>query len=459
MGLSTRHLEAWENVRSTLKSDFGDATFSSWIAPLKINSVEKGQVTIAAPNRYLCDRVQTNYGAKIRDAWREKDPTISRVAYRVVDIAPTDAEEAVGDVEAELGVARPKSGGGEVESIPLDTRFTFEKFVVGRPNEFAYSAARRVAEDAGTPFSPLFVYGNPGLGKTHLLHAIAWRRKELFPDQRIMFISAETFLVEFLSALQSQRMRAFKDSLRNVDMLIIDDVHWIFGKTRTQEEFFHTFNALCERQRQIVLSAEHGPTELHGLSDRLRSRLGWGLVADLHPTDVELRRGILEKKAEAAIERTPGLKIDPKVLDFLANRVLSDVRTLEGALNKLFAIATMAGCPVTIEMAQRELQELLRHSDRKVSVEEIQRKVADHFDIRLCDMTSKRRMRAVARPRQVAMYLAKQLTQKSLPEIGQRFGNRDHTTVMHAIKRITALRETDSAFDDDVELLRRALEG
>lgn len=470
MTLNTQHQEYWEAVKSTLKSDVGETSYSNLIAPLAFNSFNDGLVTLEAPSRYICDRVQRNFGIKIREVWRELDPDVRRVMYKVGDSAAhidalddeTDPhEEEVAELRARgEGESTPAIVGDfdDITRLDLDERFTFDKFVVGRPNEFAFSAAKRLAEDPHAPYNPLFLHGNSGLGKTHLLTAIARRRKELFPHHKVIMISAETFLVEFLEALRERKTGAFKEILRAADLLIVDDVQEIFGKTHTQEEFFHTFNALIERKRQIVMSAERSPTELDGLTARLRSRLGWGLVADLHPTDYELRRSILDAKVEAGLAATPGVKIDPKVLNFLAHRILSDVRTLEGALNRLFAIASMTGRPISIEMAQRELQSLLRHSDRKVSVDEIQRKVSDHFNIRMSDMYSARRARAVARPRQVAMYLCKELTQKSLPDIGKKFGNRDHTTVMHAIKRIKQLREVDSAFDDDIERLRRALE-
>jgi chromosomal replication initiator protein len=341
-------------------------------------------------------------------------------------------------------------------SAPLDARFTFDSFIVGKSNELAYAAARRVAEADTVPFNPLFLYGGVGLGKTHLMHAIAWHIRLRHPERRVIYLSAEKFMYQFIRALRFKDTMAFKQQFRSVDVLMIDDVQFIAGKDTTQEEFFHTFNALCDQNRQIVISGDRSPADLEGIEERMRSRLGWGLVADIHPTDYELRLSILQSKAERA---GAAKSIPPKVLEFLAHRITSNVRELEGALNRILAYSNLVGRPVTLESAQEVLQDLLRANDRRVTIEEIQKRVAEHFNIRLADMHSARRARAVARPRQIAMYLAKQLTSRSLPEIGRKFGGRDHTTVMHAVRKVEELRESDSAFAEDVDLLRRMLEG
>ena len=348
--------------------------------------------------------------------------------------------------------ARPEATAG------LDARFTFDSFVVGKPNEFAHACARRVAEQpASAGFNPLFLYGGVGLGKTHLMHAIAWelanRRGVSGRPATVAYMSAETFMYRFIAAIRSQSTIDFKLQLRSVDVLMIDDLQFLIGKDNTQEEFFHTFNALVDAGRQIVVSADKSPSDLSGLEDRLRTRLGCGMVADLHATTLELRISILEAKAARA-----GTAVPPRVLEFLAHKITANVRELEGALNRLVAHANLFNRPITLETTQEVLHDLLRAQDRRVSIEEIQKKVAEHWNIRLTDMSSARRARAVARPRQVAMYLAKQLTSRSLPEIGRRFGNRDHTTVMHAIARVTDLMKTDTTLAEDVELLRRMLE-
>jgi chromosomal replication initiator protein len=290
------------------------------------------------------------------------------------------------------------------------------------------------------------------------MHAINWRVKDLYPDCKVLYLSAEQFMYRFIQAIRHRSTMDFKEQFRSVDVLMVDDVQFIAGKDSTQEEFFHTFNALIDEGKQIVISGDRAPGEIDGLENRIKSRLQWGLVVDIHPTDYELRLGILQSKAEIALAKDPGIVLEPKVLEFLAHRISSNVRVLEGALTRLFAFATLVGREITLDMAQECLADLLRASDRKVTIEEIMRKVAEHYNLRMSDMTSARRARAVARPRQIAMYLAKTLTSKSLPEIGRRFGGRDHTTVMHAVKRVESLSETDSQIAEDVELLRRMLE-
>jgi chromosomal replication initiator protein len=302
--------------------------------------------------------------------------------------------------------------------------------------------------------NPLFLHGGVGLGKTHLMHAIAWQIRKTNPQRRVMYLSAEKFMYQFIRALRFKEAIAFKEQFRSVDVLMIDDVQFISGKDSTQEEFFHTFNALVDQNKQIVLSADKSPADLEGLEDRVRSRLGWGLVADIHPTTYELRLGILQSKAEKL-----GTPMPPKVLEFLAHRITNNVRVLEGALNRLFAFASLVGREITLELAQESLSDILRASDRKLTIEEIQRKVAEHYNIRLSDLIGPKRVRNIARPRQVAMYLAKQLTLRSLPEIGRRFGGRDHTTIMHGVRKIEELMATDSDLVDNLAMLRRALQG
>jgi chromosomal replication initiator protein len=340
---------------------------------------------------------------------------------------------------------------------PLDARFTFDSFIVGKPNEFAYACARRVAEKpASQGFNPLFLYGGVGLGKTHLMHAIAWELTQPTEPRALVtvaYMSAEKFMYRFIAAIRAKSTMEFKEQLRSVDVLMVDDLQFLIGKDATQEEFFHTFNALVDAGKQIVVSSDKSPSDLSGLEDRVRTRLGCGMVADLHATTFELRMSILEAKAARA-----GVPVPPKVMEFLSHKITSNVRELEGALNRLIAHANLFGRNITLDATQEVLHDILKAHDRRVTIEEIQRRVAEHYNIRLTDMASARRARAVARPRQVAMYLAKQLTSRSLPEIGRKFGNRDHTTVMHAVSRVGELMERDSAFSEDVELLRRMLE-
>ncbi len=447
----------WARVRGRLRAEYGEAAYKSWLKPLTLKNLDGGLVRLSAPTRFMRDWVVAHYLDRIRALWQAENPDVRTIDLLVESVRETADQAKLKAKHTSLTVSEPAEPELEVRqsfSAPLDPRYTFENFVVGKPNELAHAAARRVAESSTVPFNPLYLYSGVGLGKTHLMHAIAWHIRKRDPSRRVIYLSAEKFMYQFIRALRYKDTVAFKDQFRSVDVLMIDDVQFICGKDSTQEEFFHTFNALVDQNRQIVISADKSPSDLEGLEDRLKSRLGWGLVADIHPTSYELRLGILQAKAE-----TMGTLIPPKVNEFLAHKITSNVRELEGALNRIVAHATLIGRPITLETTQEVLHDLLRANDRRVTIEEIQKRVAEHFNIRISDMHSARRARAVARPRQVAMYLAKQLTARSLPEIGRKFGGRDHTTVMHAVRKVDELRATDSSFSDDVELLRRMLEG
>ena len=426
--------------------------------------IDGDEVTIHLPSGFMRDYVRNNYANKLNDLWQEEDCGIRRVDIRVgsvVTMARSEPAPLQAVAPPTPRPSEPKAENteeplyGREGATPLDQRFSFEQFVVGKPNEFAHACARRVAERPSSPgFNPLFLYGGVGLGKTHLMHAIGLElvRRD-GPAISVKYMSAEKFMYRFIAAIRSQSTMEFKGELRGVDVLMIDDLQFLIGKDNTQEEFFHTFNALVDAGKQIIVSADKSPSDLSGIEDRLRTRLGCGMVADLHATTYELRLSILESKAATASACVPS-----KVLEFLAHKITGNIRELEGSLNRLFAHADLVGRPITLESAQEVLHDVLKAHDRKVTVEDIQRKVAEHWSIRLTDMASARRARAVARPRQVAMYLCKQLTTRSLPEIGRRFGNRDHTTVMHAVSRVTELMEQDSEFQERVELLRRMLE-
>ncbi len=443
----------WARVRAKLRSEFGDAAYRSWLRNMTLQGVEAGRVKITVPTRFLRDWVAAHYADRIRALWNNENPDVAAIDVLVAGAAVPSSE--AGDPPAREVV---DAGDEKDVSAPLDPRFTFENFVVGKPNELAHAAARRVAEsqvgsNRSVPFNPLFLYGGVGLGKTHLMHAIAWYIRTHDPKRKVIYLSAEKFMYQFIRALRFKDTMAFKDQFRSVDVLMIDDVQFISGKDTTQEEFFHTFNALVDQNRQIVISADKSPTDLEGMEERMRSRLGWGLVADIHPTTYELRLGILQAKAERSKAPVP-----PKVLEFLAHRITSNVRELEGALTRIYAHTQFVGRELSLESSQEVLHDLLRANDRRVTIDEIQKRVAEHYNIRLADMHSARRARAVARPRQVAMYLCKQLTPRSLPEIGRKFGGRDHTTVMHAVRKIEELRTSDRTMAEDIELLRRMLE-
>ncbi|WP_093249943.1 chromosomal replication initiator protein DnaA [Rubrimonas cliftonensis] len=459
---------AWRTACDSLRAKLSPAAHARWVTPLRLVAVEDGVARISAPTRFIADYVTRTYADHIAVALRAARMPIERVAVaaaRDADLAPAPAgaspdaaPDAFPEAPGSAQGGRRETGGQDPASAPLDGRFTFDSFVVGKPNELAHAAARRVAEGDAVAYNPVFLHGGVGLGKTHLMHAIGWRLCELHPRKKVLYLSAEQFMYRFIQALRSKDTIGFKQAFRSVDVLMVDDVQFIAGKDGTQEEFFHTFNALIDAGKQIVISADRAPGEIDGLEERIRSRLQWGLVADIHPTTYELRLGILQSKAEAACAAHPGLTVDHKVLTFLAHRIASNVRVLEGALTRLVAFSTLVGRPITLDVANECLADLLKQHDRKITIEEIMRKVADHYCLRLSDMTSARRARAVARPRQVAMYLSKTLTSKSLPEIGRRFGGRDHTTVMHAVRKVEQLAESDAQIAEDVELLRRMLE-
>ena len=459
-GLTPEILNQWARVRGRLRDEVGDAAYRSWLKAMTLVEFNGGRARVAVPTKFLRDWVAAHYVNRIRVLWAGENSALSGL-----DVIVSANGEARTEPQPMVATA-PKNGrvAGDTEieraeiGAPLDPRFTFDNFIVGKPNEFAHAAARRVAEccvsEAQTvPFNPLYLYGGVGLGKTHLMHAIAWHIRTQNPRRKVIYMSAEKFMYQFVRAVRFKDTVAFKEQFRSVDALMIDDVQFIGGKDSTQEEFFHTFNALVDQNRQIVISADKSPSDLEGLEERMRSRLGWGLVADIHPTTYELRLGILQAKAEKL-----GGQIPSKVLEFLAHKITSNVRELEGALNRITAHAQLVGRGIDIEMAQEVLHDLLRANDRRVTIDEIQKRVAEHYNIRLGDMHSARRARAVARPRQVAMWLCKQLTPRSLPEIGRKFGGRDHTTVMHAVRKIDELRAGDRGMAEDIELLRRMLE-
>ncbi|SDD91715.1 chromosomal replication initiator protein [Paracoccus isoporae] len=451
--------EIWDRASDALRDRIGSNNHTAWIAPLGLTGIESGEAQISTPTRFISDWVQRHYADAIRDALVKAGADVARLSFQVASARPKPTAPRAGAKRDAADAAAESARGADPEmSAPLDARFTFENFVVGKPNELAHAAARRVAEGGPVTFNPLFLYGGVGLGKTHLMHAIAREIRARRPESRVLYLSAEQFMYRFVQALRERTIMDFKEMFRNVEVLMVDDVQFIAGKESTQEEFFHTFNALVDQGKQIVISADRAPGEIKDMEDRIKSRLQCGLVVDLHPTDYELRLGILQSKADAFRAQYSGLQIAPGVLEFLAHRITSNVRVLEGALQRLFAFASLVGREIDMELTQDCLADILRSSDRKLSIEDIQRKVAEHYNIRLSDMVGQKRVRTIARPRQVAMYLAKQMTTRSLPEIGRRFGGRDHTTIMHGVRKIEELCCEDHGLAEDVQLLRRALE-
>ena len=457
----------WTRVCDRLRKEIGDKAFKTWFGEVELGELKAGKLRLYAPTRFVRDWVSRHYGDRVLAYWQAVNTTVASVE---VNLVPPPAPRRPNDIIAMPPVPAPQNsyqppmprlgpsigrGVDEIFQGP-EARYTFANFVVGKPNEFAYAAARNIAEqDRPLPErNPLYIFGGVGLGKTHLMHAIWHVIRERDPKLRVLYLTAESFVNRFIQALRTKNTNQFKELFRNVDVLMVDDVQFICGKEASQDEFFFTFNSLVEQNKQIVLSSEKPPSELQDIEERMRSRLGSGLVADIHSSTYELRLSILQTKAEGA--RVP---VPLAVLEFLAHKINTNIRELEGALNRVVAHGQLIGREITVEMAQVVLHDLLRQADRKVTVDEIQQRVAAHYNIKLAEMSSPRRARSVARPRQVAMYLAKQLTTLSLPQIGKRFGNRDHTTVMHAVRKIEELKVSDLSIAEDVELLKRQLQG
>ena len=438
----------WEKVSFSLRQSLGEETYRNWIQPLKLQTFDETSAVLEAPTAFIKDWVATHFQEAILKTFKTHLPQLASLEFAVA--LQADGVSVASDKDAVVGAALPTQAARL--GSQLDQRLTFENFVVGKPNEFAYAAAVRVADSKEVTFNPLFLHGGVGLGKTHLMHAIARRIQETNPHRSVMYLSAEKFMYHFIKALRSKDTVSFKDRFRSVDVLMIDDIQFISGKESTQEEFFHTFNALIDQKHQVVLSADKSPSDLEGIEERVRSRLAWGLVADIHPTTYELRLGILEAKAEEMGN------VPSEVLEFLAQQVTSNVRELEGALTRVTAHANLVGRKMSIEMAKEVLKDLLRACNKTVTVDDIQRFVSNYYSIRLADLHSPKRSKAVALPRQIAMFLAKELTTKSLPEIGRSFGGRDHTTVLYGVRKITEELSKNTKIQEDIDLLRRMLQ-
>ena len=441
---------SWSKITSELKKSLDKDTFQNWIQPINFETQLDTSLTLSVPTRFLRDWIIKNYASVIKRVYQDQGITVEKLSIIVKEnnnrIIP-GTEVVYQDIDNDEDTYYDDI------SAPLDPQFTFDNFIVGKPNELAYAAAQRVAQSEVVSFNPLFLYGGVGLGKTHLMHAVAWNIKKRNPKKNVVYLTAEKFMYQFIKALRFKNIMSFKEQFRSVDVLMIDDVQFIIGKDNTQEEFFHTFNTLVDKKRQIIISADKSPADLEGLEDRLKSRLGWGLVADIHPLTYELRLGILQAKAEQK-----SMKLTSEVLEFLADKITNNVREMEGALNRLAVHASLQDSEVSVDLVKDVLKDLLRTNSRKITIDEIQKKVVEHYNIKLSDMHSPRRSRSVARPRQVAMYLAKSITTRSLPEIGRKFGGRDHTTVIHAIKTIEEIMVNDPSLAEDIELLTRILQ-
>jgi chromosomal replication initiator protein len=475
--MSNAELEGWTRVRGRLRAEVGDDVYSSWFARMDLEAIEDGTVRLSVPTRFLKSWIQSHYAERVLACWQAEDSKVGRIELIVRSavlksaVPPKKPEIAVAGNEA--GSRFPSSNGhgrqislgdpGGHEALggsPLDTRLTFESFVVGRSNTLAHAAAKQVAAARRSDpvmFNPLYIHAGVGLGKTHLLQAITWAGNAA-GERKVLYLTAEKFMYGFVSALRTQTALAFKEALRGIGVLVIDDLQFLQGKS-TQAEFCHTLNALIDAGRQVVIASDRPPSELETFEDRVRSRLGGGLVVEMGSLGEELRFEILKARVMAARSHHPSFDVPLPVLSYIAKTVTHNGRDLEGALNRLLAHNKLTGQSVTLEMAEREVRDLIRPQEpKRVKIEDIQRVVARQYNVSRSDLLSSRRTANVVRPRQVAMYLAKTLTLRSLPEIGRRFGGRDHTTVLHAVRKIEGLVGNDMALAEEIEILKRQLQ-
>ena len=438
----------WNRCIRDLQAELPEQQFNTWIRPLQAVE-DDGQLRLLAPNRFVVDWLQEHYVERILEIIDGSGPGTELV----VEVGSRKA--AIPESPARVMSLTPRTGSPPaMVSSRLNPLFTFQKFVEGKSNQLARAAAMQVGENPGASYNPLFIYGGVGLGKTHLMQAVGNALLERKPDARVAYVHSERFVGDMVRGLQHNKISEFKRSYRSLDALLIDDIQFFAGKERSQEEFFHTFNALLEGQRQIILTCDRYPKEVTGLEERLKSRFGWGLTVAIEPPELETSVAILMSKAEAE-----GVQLPEEVAFFVAKRIRSNVRELEGALRRVIANSRFTGRPINLDFAKEALRDLLALQERLVSIENIQKTVADYFKLRVADLLSKKRSRSIARPRQLAMALAKELTNHSLPEIGDAFGGRDHTTVLHACRRINDLRETEKRLDDDYLNLLRTLTG
>ena len=470
--------ECWTRVKGRLRAEVGEAVYSSWFARMELESVEANTARISVPTLFLKSWIQSHYAERLLTCWQSERPAVTRIDLSVRSAAIRTAQPtfAVSPPTAVPHLEKRDTGHfrHEIKSIsasnlvvqdsrggsPLDPRLTFESFVVGRSNTLAHAASKQVATARrGDPvmFNPLYIHSGVGLGKTHLLQAVALKINNL-GERKALYLTAERFMYGFASALRSQTALAFKDALRGIDVLVVDDLQFLQGKN-SQAEFSHTLNSLIDGGRQVVVAADRPPTELESLDERIRSRLAGGLVVEIGLLGEELRLEILSARVQAARAHHPGFDVPAPVLGYISRTVTHNGRDLEGALNRLLAHSKLTSQPITMELAERELRDLVRPVElKRVRIEEIQRIVARHYNVSRSDLLSSRRTANVVRPRQIAMYLAKTLTLRSLPEIGRRFGGRDHTTVLHAVRKIESLIGVDNTLAAEIEVLKSQLQ-
>jgi len=449
----------WSNCLQRLEQELSDQQLNTWIRPLQVVE-DDNQIRLLAPNRFVQDWVKQNFHEKIQailldlDAEKSIQLNIEIGSQQKKPVKSSTAPtSAVAAPKTEVFIAnnKPQANNSFVENN-LNPLFTFDNFVEGKSNQLAKAASMQVAENPGSAYNPLFFYGGVGLGKTHLMHAVGNMMLQHKPDARITYIHSERFVSHMVKALQHNAIDAFKQHYRSLDAIFVDDIQFFAGKERSQEEFFHTFNALLEEGSQIILTCDRYPKEVEGLEERLRSRFGWGLPVCIEPPELETRVAILQKKAEEANTELPS-----EVAFFIAKRISSNIRELEGAFRRVLATANFTASPITLDFAKDALRDLIAIQERSITIDNIQKTVAEYYKIRTSDLHSNRRSRSITRPRQLAMALSKELTNHSLPEIGAAFGGRDHTTVLHGCRKIAELRESDNKINEDYKNLLRIL--
>jgi len=439
--------EIWNKSLAQIEERVGSNIIDLWFRPIKLSQLKEQQATIEIPNRFFKDWIEDNYPDIIADSIGGILGNPVTVRYKIAEkIDPT-----VRKMDMRMETRRQKLAS---RGIHLNPKYTFENFVIGQSNQFAHAAAKAVAEAPGKIYNPLFIYGGVGLGKTHLITAIGNAVIDKKPDISVIFVSAEQFTNEVVSAIRHEKMGELKEKYRNVDLLLLDDIHFIANKTQTQEEFFHTFNSIYERQRQIVISSDRPPKEIGAVTDRLRSRFSMGLIADIQPPELETKVAILQRKAE-----TEKIFVPEDVAYYLASRVKSNIRELEGCLIRLGAQSSLTGRPINKDMAKNILRDLIEDDEKPVTTEHVQKIVSEHFAIKLSDMKAKKRTKEVALPRQIAMYLSKQLTSLSLSDIGKNFGGKDHATVIYACKQVEEKKGKEESFNRMIESLVRKIKG
>ena len=450
--------DLWHTVLKKLNNEFGNEIFNSWIKNIKVQSIEDDILYFSVPTRFIRDWITSHYLDKIIFFLNSENSNIRRVKISIDNMLSSNSANQEERSSETIKYQSQSSSFSQSDDWPLDERFTFDKFIIGPSNELAFASAKRIAQSEKFDFNPLFLYGGVGLGKTHLMHSIAWEISTNNPNAKVLYLSAERFMFQFIKSLRQKDTMSFKQKFRSVDVLILDDIQFMVGKNSTQEEFFHTFNSLLDLNKKVILSSDRAPSDLEGFDERIKSRLSWGLVADILPASFELRYEILKKKSAELLKANNGHHaLDDSVLIFLAKTIVSNVRELEGALNKVVTFSNIMNKKIDVELTKTVLKDLLRSNNKRITIDEIQNKVSNYYNINVDDLISSRRLRSFARPRQVAMYLSKKLTSRSLPEIGRKFGGRDHTTVIHAVKKIDQLKSENEKFDEDVSVLTQII--